>query len=37
MAGQTYRSEPVFREHLDRCAELFQPHLDLDHQDFVTA
>ncbi|HEY0739781.1 MAG TPA: amino acid adenylation domain-containing protein [Herpetosiphonaceae bacterium] len=30
MARDLYTEEPVFREHLDRCAELLLPHLGLD-------
>jgi acyl transferase domain-containing protein len=30
MAQDLYADEPVFRAHLDRCAELFAPHLGLD-------
>ncbi|MEM7354911.1 MAG: type I polyketide synthase, partial [Acidobacteriota bacterium] len=30
MARELYRDEPVFRQHLDRCAEVLQPHLGLD-------
>ncbi|HSP77941.1 MAG TPA: beta-ketoacyl synthase N-terminal-like domain-containing protein, partial [Myxococcaceae bacterium] len=30
MARGLYDSEPVFREHLDTCATLLQPHLGLD-------
>ncbi|HEY0602498.1 MAG TPA: amino acid adenylation domain-containing protein [Herpetosiphonaceae bacterium] len=30
MARDLYTEEPVFREHLDRCAELLLPHLNLD-------
>lgn len=30
MAQGFYRSEPCFREHVDRCAELLRPHLGLD-------
>ncbi len=28
-----YASEPVFREHIDRCAELLKPHLGIDLRD----
>jgi len=30
MARGLYRDEPVFREHLDRCAEILESHLELD-------
>ena len=30
MASELYQNEPVFREHLDACAEQLIPHLDLD-------
>lgn len=30
MAHDLYREEPIFREHLDRCAELLIAHLHLD-------
>jgi acyl transferase domain-containing protein/acyl carrier protein len=30
MARELYQNEPVFREHLDTCAELLRPHLQLD-------
>jgi amino acid adenylation domain-containing protein/non-ribosomal peptide synthase protein (TIGR01720 family) len=30
MGRGLYASEPVFREHLDRCARLLEPHLGLD-------
>ncbi len=30
MARELYQVEPVFREQLDRCCQLFQPYLDLD-------
>ena len=30
MARGIYEAEPVFREHVDRCAELLAPHLGLD-------
>lgn len=30
MGRELYETEPVFREEVDRCAELLQPHLGLD-------
>lgn len=30
MAKATYAAEPLFRETVDQCADLLQPHLDLD-------
>ncbi len=30
MGHDLYRNEPVFRDNLDRCAEILLPHLDLD-------
>ncbi len=30
MGAQLYASEPVFRDSLDRCAELYRPHLGVD-------
>ncbi|HVE85863.1 MAG TPA: type I polyketide synthase, partial [Myxococcales bacterium] len=30
MAGELHLHEPVFREHLDTCAQLLQPHLGVD-------
>lgn len=30
MARETYQNEPVFRSHVDRCAELLEPLLGLD-------
>jgi acyl transferase domain-containing protein len=30
MASGLYRNEPVFRRHLDDCAQLFEPHLGRD-------
>ncbi|MFJ5951212.1 SDR family NAD(P)-dependent oxidoreductase [Streptomyces noursei] len=30
MAHDLYTHEPVFRREIDRCAQLFRPHLDLD-------
>lgn len=30
MAAQAYRCEPVYRHHLDLCAQTLQPHLGLD-------
>ncbi|MDQ1289284.1 MAG: hypothetical protein QG622_2850 [Actinomycetota bacterium] len=35
MAGDIYRHEPVFRRHLDRCAELLAPVLGVDLRDAV--
>jgi len=29
MGRELYRSEPVFRKHLDACAEILRPHLDI--------
>ena len=30
MGRELYQTEPVFREHVDRCSELLTPHLELD-------
>ena len=30
MARELYEDEPVFRDAVDRCAELLEPHLGLD-------
>jgi phthiocerol/phenolphthiocerol synthesis type-I polyketide synthase E len=30
MAGELYRSEPIFRQNVDLCAELLKPHLGSD-------
>jgi acyl transferase domain-containing protein len=30
MGANLYRCEPVYRDAIDRCAELLEPHLDLD-------
>ena len=30
MAREIYEAEPVFREEVDRCAEILRPHLDVD-------
>jgi amino acid adenylation domain-containing protein/non-ribosomal peptide synthase protein (TIGR01720 family) len=30
MTADLYRHEPIFRQHVDRCAELLRPHLDRD-------
>ena len=35
MAHKIYQTEPVFREHFDRCAELLKPHLELDLRDVL--
>ncbi|HEX6292476.1 MAG TPA: beta-ketoacyl synthase N-terminal-like domain-containing protein [Herpetosiphonaceae bacterium] len=35
MAQDIYRHEPIFREHLDRCATLFARHLGLDLRDVL--
>jgi amino acid adenylation domain-containing protein len=35
MARETYREEPVFREQLDRCAEILRPRLGLDLRDVI--
>jgi len=35
MAEQLYRLEPVFREHVDRCCELFEPYLGLNLRDVL--
>lgn len=35
MAEQLYRLEPVFREHVDHCCELFKPHLGLNLRDVL--
>ncbi len=35
MAEGLYRSEPVFRQHLDACAELLRPHLGLDIRELI--
>jgi acyl transferase domain-containing protein/acyl carrier protein len=35
MARELYESEPVFREHLDACAEASIPHLNLDLRDVL--
>ncbi|MFP3940065.1 MAG: beta-ketoacyl synthase N-terminal-like domain-containing protein, partial [Thermoanaerobaculia bacterium] len=35
MAAETYRHEPVFREELDRCAEILRPELGLDLRDLL--
>ncbi|MBV9788202.1 MAG: acyltransferase domain-containing protein, partial [Chloroflexi bacterium] len=35
MARDLYREEPVFREQLDRCAELLLPQLELDIRDLL--
>ena len=35
MAQELYQTEPTFREQVDRCAELLQPHLGLDLRDLL--
>lgn len=35
MAGKLYQVEPKFREIIDRCCELFKPHLGLDLRDVL--
>ena len=35
MAGELYQVEPKFREIIDRCCELFKPHLGLDLRDVL--
>lgn len=35
MARELYQNEPVFREHLDLCAECLIPHLELDLRDVL--
>jgi phthiocerol/phenolphthiocerol synthesis type-I polyketide synthase E len=35
MGAGLYRSEPVFREQVDRCAEILRPHLGLDLRDVL--
>jgi FkbM family methyltransferase len=35
MAGEIYQVEPKFREIIDRCCELFKPHLGLDLRDVL--
>ena len=35
MGRDLYRTEPIFRSELDHCAELLQPHLDLDLRDLL--
>ncbi|HEX6291106.1 MAG TPA: amino acid adenylation domain-containing protein [Herpetosiphonaceae bacterium] len=35
MARELYQAEPIFREHVDRCAALLKPHLDLDLRDVL--
>jgi phthiocerol/phenolphthiocerol synthesis type-I polyketide synthase E len=35
MSGGLYETQPVFREQLDRCAELLAPQLDLDLREFL--
>ncbi len=35
MGAGLYETEPVFREYVDRCAELLRPHLGLDIRDLL--
>jgi phthiocerol/phenolphthiocerol synthesis type-I polyketide synthase E len=35
MGAELYRTEPVFRDEMDRCAELFLPHLGADLRLFI--
>ncbi|MFF7638697.1 acyltransferase domain-containing protein, partial [Kitasatospora sp. NPDC008050] len=35
MAHDLYQHEPTFRNHVDQCAELLQPHLDADIRDII--
>jgi thioester reductase-like protein len=35
MARELYQLEPVFREQIDLCAELLEPHLDLDLREVI--
>ena len=35
MGLELYRTEPVFREQIDRCSEILQPHLSLDLRDVL--
>ena len=35
MGRELYEAEPVFREHVDQCAELLRPHLGLDVRDLL--
>jgi acyl transferase domain-containing protein len=35
MGAELYRSEPIYRDAIDRCAELLQPHLGLDIRDLL--
>ncbi len=35
MGRELYQTEPLFREHVDRCAELLRPHLGLDLRDVL--
>ena len=30
MGGELYEIEPIFKQHIDNCAEILQPHLGLD-------
>ena len=35
MGAELYRSEPVYRDEIDRCAALLEPHLGLDLRDIL--
>jgi acyl transferase domain-containing protein/thioesterase domain-containing protein len=35
MGLDLYKSEPVFREHIDRCSKLLEPHLNFDLRDVL--
>lgn len=35
MGCKLYRGEPVFKEQVDRCAQLLQPHLGIDIRDII--
>ncbi|TCP54572.1 amino acid adenylation domain-containing protein [Tumebacillus sp. BK434] len=35
MASELYKTEPTFKQHVDRCSELLMPHLGLDLRDIL--
>jgi acyl transferase domain-containing protein/acyl carrier protein len=35
MAGDLYQSQPIFRQTVDRCAEILEPHLELDLRAYI--